>query len=76
MQRTVTFYDCVVEKIQNDLQKLINNWWGKHKKNHKRVHSLSKHGFETPLKSLFYLFVRVYAVSCMVHGQRTHCISV
>ena len=32
-------------------------------------HSLSKHGLETPLKSLFYLFVRVYAVLCTVHGQ-------
>ena len=31
--------------------------------------SLSKHGLETPLKSLFYLFVRVYAVLCTVHGQ-------
>ena len=29
-------------------------------------HSLSKHGLETPLKSLFYLFVRVYAV--FLHG--------
>ena len=27
-------------------------------------HSLSKHGLETALKSLFYLFVRVYAVLC------------
>jgi hypothetical protein len=33
------------------------------------IHSLSKHGLETPLKSLFYLFVRVYAVLCAVHGQ-------
>ena len=32
-------------------------------------HSLSKHGLETPLKSLFYLFVHVYAVLCTVHGQ-------
>jgi hypothetical protein len=32
-------------------------------------HSLSKHGLETPLNSLFYLFVRVYAVLCTVHGQ-------
>jgi hypothetical protein len=39
-------------------------------------HSLSKHGLETPLKSLFYLFVRVYAVLCKVHVQWTHCISV
>jgi hypothetical protein len=30
-------------------------------------HSLSKHGLETPLKSLFYLFVRVYAVLCTVN---------
>ena len=32
-------------------------------------HSLSKHGLKTPVKSLFYLFVRVYAVLCTVHGQ-------
>jgi hypothetical protein len=32
-------------------------------------HSLSKHGLETLVKSLFYLFVRVYAVLCTVHGQ-------
>ena len=36
-------------------------------------HSLSKHGLEIPLKYLFYLFVRVYAILCTVHG---HCISV
>jgi hypothetical protein len=40
-------------------------------------HSLSKHGLETPVKSLFYLFVRVYAVLCTVmHSQWTHCISI
>jgi hypothetical protein len=32
-------------------------------------HSLSKHGLETPLKSLFYLFVHVYAV--FLHGARS-----
>jgi hypothetical protein len=32
-------------------------------------HSISKYGLETPLKFLFYLFVRVYAVLCTVHGQ-------
>jgi hypothetical protein len=32
-------------------------------------HSLSKHGLETPLKSLFYLFVRVYAVLYTVNEQ-------
>ena len=30
-------------------------------------HSLSKHGLETPLKYLFYIFVRVYAVLCTVN---------
>jgi hypothetical protein len=35
----------------------------------KLQHSLSKHGLKTPVKSLFYLFVRVYAVLCTVHGQ-------
>jgi hypothetical protein len=40
------------------------------------IHSLSKHGLETLLKSLLYLFVRVYAVLCTVHGQWTHRISV
>jgi hypothetical protein len=30
-------------------------------------HSLSKHGLETPLKSLFYFFVCVYAVFCTVN---------
>jgi hypothetical protein len=39
-------------------------------------YSLSKHGLESSLKSLFYLFVHVYAVLCTVHGQWTHCISV
>jgi hypothetical protein len=33
------------------------------------IQSLSKHGLETPLKSLFYLFVRVYRV--LRHGARS-----
>ena len=33
------------------------------------VHSHSKYGLETQLKSLFYLFVRLYAILCKVHGS-------
>ena len=32
-------------------------------------HSHSKYGLETQLKSLFYLFVRLYAILCTVHGH-------
>ena len=32
-------------------------------------HSRSKYGLETQLKSLFYLFVRLYAILCTVHGH-------
>ena len=33
------------------------------------THSHSKYGLETQLKSLFYLFVRLYAILCTVHGH-------
>ena len=32
----------------------------------KSQHSHSKYGLETQLKSLFYLFVRIYAILCTV----------
>ena len=34
-----------------------------------QIHSHSKYGLETQLKSLFYLFVRLYAILCTVHGH-------
>ena len=33
---------------------------------HEFIHSHSKYGLETQLKSLFYLFVRLYAILCTV----------
>ena len=47
------------------------NYWNSTVFNESQIssfyHSHSKYGLETQLKSLFYLFVHLYADLCMVH---------
>ena len=65
----IQFFDLGIESrdASNDQSKICVNQLN---------HSHSKYGLETQLKSLFYLFVRLYAILCTVHGHWTHCILV